>query len=157
MRKILLTTLFMLATLAWAAAQQAGSPMGQSGVHPTPPGSQAPGTTQQPGMPGSTDPGNPGTQPGSEGQAASAPITEGCLGGSAPNFTITDKAGTTYKLDIPPGADTTQLSQHVGESVQVQGVINSGATPAIEARRIGKGTGTCAGSGSTAAPPAPKQ
>ena len=89
--------------------------------------------------------------------AASAPVTEGCLGGSAPNFTITDKSGTTYKLNIPAGANTRQLSQHVGESVQVQGNVNSGTTPSIDARRIGKGTGICPGSGASGAPPSPKQ
>jgi len=156
MKKMLLMLLFMLATLAWAAAQQAGSPMGQSGVQPTPPGSQVPGASQpQPGMPGSAD--QSGTQPGSAGQGATEPITEGCLGGSAPNFTITDKAGTTYKLNVPPGAHTSVLSQHVGESAQVQGDVNSGKTPSIDARRIGRGTGTCPGSGSTGAQSPPKQ
>jgi hypothetical protein len=155
MKKILLIMLFMLATLAWTAAQQAGSPMGQSGVQPPPPGSQMPGASQsQPGMPGSA--GQSG-MPGGADTAAEAPITEGCLGGSAPNFTITDKAGTTYKLNIPSGANTAPLAQHVGESVQVQGNVNSGGTPSIDARRIGKGTGTCPGSGSSGAQAAPKQ
>jgi hypothetical protein len=146
MKKILLIMLFMLATLAWAAAAQAGSPMGQSGVPSTPPGGQAPSTSpSQPGVPGNG-------APGSADQTGSAPITEGCLGGSAPNFTITDKTGTTYKLNIPSGANTAPLSQHIGESVQVEGVVTSGSNPAIDARRIGKGTGTCAG-----AKGAPKQ
>jgi hypothetical protein len=145
MKRRLLIILFMLATLAWAAAQQAGSPMGPSGGQATVPGSQAPGASQsQPGMPGPED------------QAANAPITEGCLGGSAPNFTITDKAGTTYKMNIPAGANTAVLSQHVGESVQVQGNVNSGNTPSIDARRIGKGNGTCPGSASSGAQ-TPKQ
>jgi len=97
MKKIFAITLFMLATLAWAGAQQAGSPMGQSGVQPGPPGSQMPGAgQQQPAVPGPPD--QNATQPGAQDQAANAPITEGCLGGTAPNFTITDKAGTTYKL-----------------------------------------------------------
>ena len=155
MKKIVLINLFMLVTLAWASAQQAGRTTGQSG-QATVPGSQVPGASQQPGMPGSA--GQSGTpQPGADDQTANAPITEGCLGGSAPNFTITDKAGTTYKLNIPSGANTASLSQHVGESVQVQGNVNSGSTPSIDARRIGKGMGTCPGSGSTGAQPTPKQ
>ncbi len=141
MKNILAIALFLSATLTWAAAQQAGSPMGQSGGQTTVPGSQMPGASQsQPGMPGTAGQ-NGGS--GSEDQATSAPVTEGCLGGSAPNFTITDKAGTTYKMNIPAGANTAVLSQHVGESVQVQGNVNSGSTPSIDARRIGKGTGTC--------------
>ena len=151
MKKILVITLFMLATVAWAAAQQAGGSMGQSGGQATVPGSQAPGASQsQPRTPGSAD-------QGGSADPANAPITEGCLGGSAPNFTITDKAGTTYKLNIPSGASTTALSQHMGESVQVQGEVNSGKTPSIDARRIGKGTGTCPGGGSTGAQAPPKQ
>jgi len=94
MKNMLVITLFMLATLAWAAAQQPGGTPGQSSG-----------------------------QPGSQGQAPNVPVTEGCLGGSNPNFTITDKAGTTYKLNIPPSADTSKLAQHVGESVQVAGNV----------------------------------
>jgi hypothetical protein len=148
MKKISLITLFMLATLAWAAAQQTGS-MGQSG-QATVPGAQTPGTSpSQPGMPGSA--GQSG-MPRAADDPASAPVTEGCLGGAAPNFTITDKTGTTYKLNIPSGANTAPLSQHIGESVQVQGNVNNGIRPSIDARRIGKGTGTCTGSGSAGAP-----
>ena len=144
MKNILVITLFMLATLTWAAAQQAGSTMGQSGGQATVPGSQAPGASQSPpAVPGSAD------QSGSPGAAVNAPVTEGCLGGSAPNFTITDKTGTTYKLNIPAGANTAPLSQHMGESVQVEGNVNSGNSPAIDARRIGKGTGTCPGAATT--------
>ena len=158
MKKMLFITLFMLATLAWAAAQQAGSPMGQSGGQATPPGSQMPGATQsQPPVPGSAgqDPAPGAMQPGADQTAA--PITEGCLGGSAPNFTITDKAGTTYKLNVPPGANTSVLTPHVGESVQVQGNVNGGKTSSIDVQRIGKGNGTCSGSGATGAQSAPKQ
>src|SRR5574342_624839 len=46
---------------------------------------------------------------------------EGCLGGTDPNFTVTDKGGTVYRLQIPQAADTSVLSRHVGESVQVEG------------------------------------
>jgi hypothetical protein len=128
MRKVLVTTVFVLATLAWAAAQQPANP---------------PNRTAPP--------------PGSQGQAMDAPVTEGCLGGSNPNFTLTDKAGTTYKLNIPPSADTTKLGQHVGESVAVAGNVNSakGGDPSIDVQGIGRGSGTCAGS--KGAQPPPKQ
>jgi hypothetical protein len=153
----LVITLFMLATIGSAVAQQPGDPMGRSGgQQPTTPGAQVPGATQpRPTVPDSAD--QSGAQPGSPGQAANAPVTEGCLGGSAPNFTITDTAGTTYKLNIPPGANASVLSQHLGESVQVQGDVSSGKAASIDVQRIGRGTGTCAGSGSTGAQPPPKQ
>jgi len=130
MKKILVITLFMLATLAWAAAQQPGNPPDRSGG-----------------------------QPGSQGQAANAPVTEGCLGGSDPNFTITDKAGTTYKLNIPPSADTSKLGQHVGESVAVAGNVNAGkaGNASIDVQGIGRGTGKCPASGSSGPQPPPKQ
>ena len=154
MKKIFVISLFMLAMVAWAAAQQASSPMGQRGSQPTPPDSQVPGASQQPGMPGNA--GQNGV-PDPADQAATAPITQGCLGGSAPDFTITDKGGTTYKLNVPPGADTSALTPHVGESVQVQGDVNSGKTPSIDVRRIGRGPGRCPGSGSAAGQVPPKQ
>jgi hypothetical protein len=150
MKKTLLVMLFMLATFAWAAAQDAGS-MGQSSGQATTPGAQAPGAGQaQPGMPHGSD---PGMQPGTAGSAANSPVTEGCLGGTSPNFTITDKAGTTYKLNIPPGANVSVLSSHVGESVQVQGDVSKSA---IDVQRIGAGSGTCAGSGATSTQPPAK-
>ena len=153
MKKTLMIMLFMLATFAWAAAQDAGS-MGQSSGQAAPPSSQVPGAGQaQPGMPHG---GDPGAQPGPAGQTSSAPVTQGCLGGSAPNFTITDKAGTTYKLNIPPGANVSVLSAHVGESVQVQGDVTGGKTSSIDVQRIGAGSGICPGSGATSAQPPAK-
>ena len=159
-QKTLVITLFMLATLAWAAAQQPGSTPGPSSGQATSPSSQMPDASQsQPSTPGSAGQTPQGSaQPGSQGQAASAPVTEGCLGGHDPNYTITDKAGTTYKLNLPPNADTSKLSQHVGESVDVAGnVKGSGNTSAIEVQGIGRGSGKCPGSGSTGAQSPPKQ
>lgn len=141
MKNIFVITLLMLATLAWAAAQQPGSAADRSGGQSTTPSSQSPSTAQpQPSTPGSSD------QAGSSGQASNAPVTEGCLGGSAPNYTLTDKAGTTYKLNIPPSADASKLASHVGESVQVLGdVKDAGKAGAgsIDVQGVGRGTGKC--------------
>lgn len=151
MKSIIVMTLFMLAMLAWAAAQQPGSaPERNSGQTTSP--SQAPGATQtQPSTPGGTG------QAGSSDRS-NAPITEGCLGGSPPNYTIKDKSGTAYKLNMPPNADTSKLAPHVGESVQVQGNVKDAGTPSasIDVQAIGRGTGTCQGSGSRDAQPQPK-
>jgi len=155
MKSILVVTLFMLATLAWAAAQQPGSAPERNSGQTTSPSSQAPGATQtQPSTPGSAD------QAGSRGQASNAPVTEGCLGGSAPNYTITDKTGTAYKLNMPPNADTSKLASHVGESVQVQGDVKDTGKPgnaSIDVQAVGRGTGNCPASGSRDAQPPPKQ
>ncbi len=144
MKNVLVMAVFMLATLAWAAAQQPGSAPSAN--------SQAPDATQaQPSAPGSAD------QAG--GPASKAPITEGCLGGSAPNYTLTDNAGTAYKLNMPPNADTSKLASHVGESVQVQGNVKDASKPgkaSIDVHAIGRGTGNCPASGSKTTQPPPK-
>lgn len=153
MKNILVMSLFMVAMAAWGA-QQPGSAPEQDRGQTTSPSSQTPGTTQtQPSAPG----GAGQTEP--QGQASSAPVTEGCLGGSTPNYTIKDKTGTTYKLNMPPNADTSKLAPHVGESVQVQGNVKDAGTPnaSIDVRAIGRGAGNCPGSGSKEAPPQPKQ
>lgn len=154
MKRTLVVTLFILATLAWAAAQQPGSTPESGSQQPASPSSQVPGASQsQPSTPGSAD------QARSQGQASNAPVTEGCLGGSAPNYTVTDKAGSTYKLNIPPNADTSKLASHVGESVQVAGNVDDtgkAGNASIDVQGIGPGTGKCPASGSrSTSPPKP--
>lgn len=149
MKKTLVITLFMLATLAWAAAQQPGSTPGRSSGQATAPSSQAPGAQSQPSTRGSAD----------QGGTTNAPVTEGCLSGKGPNFTITDKAGTTYKLNIPPNADTSKLTSHVGEPVQVMGEVKDAkaGNPSIDVQGIGRATGHCPAGSSSGAQPPPKQ
>ncbi len=166
MKKMLAITVFTLATLAWAAAQQPGRSTQPNSGQTTSPSSQAPDATPtQPSTPGTgaqaEPPSSQGQQPGAQGQMSNAPVTEGCLGGTPPNYTITDKTGTAYKLNMPPNADTSKLPSHVGESVQVRGdVKDSGKSgeSAISVQAIGRGTGTCPASGSkSTTPPPPKQ
>ena len=141
MKNMLITILFIVATVAWAVAQQPG----------TAPSSQTPGASQsQPSTPGSS----------SQNQASNVPVTEGCLGGHPPNFTVTDNANTTYKLNIPPNADTSKLSAHLGESVLVKGDVKDPSktgSPSIDVQGIGRGTGKCPASNSTGAQSPPKQ
>src|ERR1700746_2596879 len=155
MKNMLVTTLFMLATLAWAVAQQSGNASeGSSGQTPAPSAQIAGANQSQPSTPGGSD------QAGSQGQASNQPVTEGCLGGSDPNFTLTDRANITYKLNIPPIADTSKLRPHVGEPVVVAGdVKDPGKTgsPSIDVHGIGRGTGKCPASDSKGSEPPPKQ
>jgi len=137
MKNMLITILFMLATLAWAVAQQPG----------TAPSSPTPGANQ------SQPPGSSGQGPG----VSSAPITEGCLGGSDPNFTLTDSTNVTYKLNIPANADTSKLAAHLGESVVVKGDVSKTGSPSIDVQGIGRGTGKCPASDSKGAQSPPKQ
>jgi hypothetical protein len=151
MKNVMVITLFMLATLAWAAAQQPSSPSDPNSGQTASPRSQAPGATQ-------TQPSSP-DQAG-RGQASNAPVTEGCLGGSAPNYTVTDKTGNVYKLNMPANADTSKLASHVGEPVQVQGDVKEAGKPgnaSIDVQAIGRGTGNCPASGSKDTQPPPKQ
>jgi hypothetical protein len=157
MKKTLLVTVFMLATLVWAVAQQPGGMPERSGGQATSPSSQVPNAGQsQPATPDQNAP-RSGARAGVPGQS-DAPITEGCLGGSNPNFTITDNAGTTYKLNLPPNADASTLAPHVGESVQVMGdVKQAGSTNSIDVSRIGRGTGKCPANSPSSKQPPPKQ
>lgn len=168
MRRILVLSLFMLATLAWAAAQQPGAMPQGSGGQAASPGAQAPSaqtpdaTQPQAPAPGSAGQQAPqaGSEPGAPSQMANAPIIEGCLGGSHPNYTITDTAGKTYKLNIPAGADASPLASHIGESVAVMGMVNQASSSnnaSIDVNKIGKGTTKCPGGGSGNAQNPPKQ
>lgn len=42
---------------------------------------------------------------------------QGCLSGSAGNYTLTDQSGKTYKLE----GETSKLSEHVGHDVELTG------------------------------------
>src|SRR5689334_8864450 len=82
MRRSLVLTLVLLVS-AWAMAQQ-------DMQRPSAPGGQNQTQTQQPGSaPGQASPGSPSTMAPMGG----ADMIEGCLGGSNPNYTVTDKAG----------------------------------------------------------------
>ncbi len=157
MRKTLFLLLVVLLSVAWAAAQQ-DSMGGQRGnTNPNPGGravSPAPDQSEQsPTTPGAQ------SQPGSA--AGSSQVIEGCLGGAAPDFTVTDKAGTVYKLDIPKDADPAPLTAHVGQSVRVKGNVTGEAkagttkSPTIQVEQMGRGTGSCP-AGSSAPNPSSK-
>jgi hypothetical protein len=139
MKQAIALTVFMLTMLVWTVAQQPQPSGGQA----TPPSSQTPGAGQsQPPVPGSGSQEAPQTPagPGDQSQAGNQPITEGCLGGASPNFTLTDKAGTTYKLSFPQNANVSSLESHVGESVRVMGPVKSSS---IDVSKIGRGSGKC--------------
>src|SRR3954471_16448107 len=161
MRRTLAVSVFVLATLTWSLAQNTGAAP-SAGQQPPSAGSQAPdaGQTQSspsaPAAPGSSaqTPSQPGAQGQAQGQLPNAPITEGCLGGSDTAYTLTDKAGTTYKLNFPADANVSVLSSHVGESVKVMGDVQDAGKAgqsSINVSKIGRGTGTCS-AGTSAQP-----
>ncbi|HEY3928179.1 MAG TPA: hypothetical protein VGL89_07390 [Candidatus Koribacter sp.] len=141
MKKSMIFAAFMLSALVWAGAQQPNDMPAQSGSQATSPSSQMPSQSPSatPSTPEQSAP-QATPQAGAAGQSMNGSVTEGCLGGTNPNFTITDASGKSYKLNLPAGADGTRLTSHVGESVQVAGDVKSGA---IDVTKIGKGTGSC--------------
>jgi len=151
MRRTLAVCIFVAATLTWSLAQNpsATPPSGQQ-----PPSGQTPDASQSQTAPSGAA-GQDQSQPSAQPPSANATITEGCLGGSGTNYTLTDKAGTSYKLNFPSSANVATLSSHVGESVRVMGDINKDSAKAgqssIDVAKIGRGTGTCpSGAGSSA-------
>lgn len=85
---------------------------------------------------------NQAAQPNMSGQTAGAPsatstssgnstmTVDGCLSGSAGNYTLTDKtSGTTYTL----AGDTSKLSDHVGHEVRVTGTMSGSGSSASSA------------------------
>lgn len=143
MKKSVFLAGLMLSALVWAGAQQPNNMPAQSGTQAT-----SPNTSQSPSaVPDAPEQSAPQATPqaAASGQEMSAPITEGCLGGSNPNFTLTDSTGKAYKLTLPPNADGSKLTPHVGESIQVMGdVKQGGGSSSIEVSKVGRGSGTCA-------------
>jgi hypothetical protein len=125
MRKTLLLTMVLLALSAWVVAQQ--------------------DNTQS----------NPNANQGSTQSATAGNSVQGCLGGSGNNFTVTDKSGTSYQLQLPQGADTSNLKPHIGEEVRVEGTTSngsgsnsaaggaSGSQPTISVKNIYRISPTC--------------
>ena len=162
MRKTLLSTLILLALSAWVVAQQAPSsqaPPSSSQGTSQPSTSQAPNSQASPSA-GQTSPNaGQGESPSSAGQSV-----QGCLGGSGNDFTVTDKTGTSYQLQLPAGADASNLKPHIGEEVRVEGATSSGSgsnsaasasgsRPSITVKNIYRVSPTC----STKSGATPKQ
>ena len=107
MRKLSLAAAILLLSSAWVLAQR---PDTQNPTNSAPsasqPGQQPDNAQKQSGM----------SQTG--GQAV-----EGCVSGSAGNFTLTDASGTTYQL----AGDTSKVADHVGHQVQITGDQAGGA------------------------------
>ena len=122
MRKTSLITAILLLSAVWAVAQtspssspQSSTPDASSQQQPTSPSSTSP--SQQPAAPDASSTTTQTTQTSSD----SANSIEGCLNGSAGNWTLTDQSGKTYQLS----GDTSKLSDHVGHQVRIMGTDNS--------------------------------
>jgi hypothetical protein len=113
---------------------------------PTLPQSQSqPAPDQQPSSsPSSTMPADQSSQSSSD---SSAQKIEGCLSQTASGYALADASGTTYNLT----GDTSKLSAHVGEQVEVKGTPASGsaassAAPSSDSSAASAASGAAASS-----------
>ena len=152
MRKTSLITAILLLSAVWAVAQTSPSSSPQS----TAPDA----SSQQSTSPSSTSPSQQPAAPDSSSTTTQTTTTqttqtssdsgnsiEGCLNGSAGNWTLTDQSGKTWQL----AGDTSKLSDHVGHQVRLMGTDNSssasssgsaGSSPSSSATGAGSASGS---------------
>lgn len=125
MTKTILLTIAFLACTAWMAAQSTSPSAQSSGSSGSAAGSQTmPQTGNQTGQTGNEN-GQTAGAPGASGQTNGANQTKlrGCLSSSGGGYTLTDASGTQYQLT----GDTSKLSQHVNNEVEVKGSASGGS------------------------------
>ncbi len=151
MRKTFLITAILLLSAAWAVAQTTPSTPQQttpdtSSQQSTSPSSTAP--SQQPATPdtSSTTTQTTTTQT-TQTSTDNGTSIEGCLGGSAGNWTLTDQSGKTWQL----AGDTAKLSDHVGHQVRITGSEAGGAASSSSSPSSGAGAGAATAGGTGAA------
>ena len=153
MKTVLLAGAFLLSSSMFVAAQDQSSP---ASTPPTLPQSQSqPAPDQQPSanpsspssttspsstMPSSDPSAQSSASPTSSQDSGSAQKIEGCLSQTSSGFALADASGTNYNLT----GDTSKLSSHVGEQVEVKGMPASGsasssAAPNASASAAGAG------------------
>ncbi|HEX3091925.1 MAG TPA: hypothetical protein VHW72_04835 [Candidatus Angelobacter sp.] len=149
MRKSFLITAILLLSAAWAVAQ----------TSPSTPQSTTPDTSsQQPTTPSSTSPSQQPATPDTSSTTTQTTTTqttqtssnsstsiEGCLSGSAGNWTLTDQSGKTWQL----AGDTSKLSDHVGHQVRLMGSDNSSSASGSSSSRPSSSAGATGASSSS--------
>ncbi|MGZ4866207.1 MAG: hypothetical protein ACXV7C_03220 [Candidatus Angelobacter sp.] len=144
MRKASLITAVLLLSAVWAVAQTSpSSPQSTtpdaSSQQPTTPSTTAP--SQQPATPDTSTTTQTTTTQTKETATESGAGIEGCVGGSAGSFTLTDLSGKTWQL----AGDTSKLSDHVGHHVRLMGTDTSASAaggPSAGATATGAGAAT---------------
>ena len=124
MRKTSLITAILLLSAIWAVAQTSPSSSPQS-TTPDASSQTSPSSTSPSQQPATPDASSTTTQTTTtqttQTSSDSGSSIEGCLNGSAGNWTLTDQSGKTYQL----AGDTSKLSDHVGHQVRIMGTDNS--------------------------------
>lgn len=151
MRKTSLITAILLLSAVWAVAQTSPSSSPQS-TTPDASSQTSPSSTSPSQQPATPDTSSTTTQTTTtqttQTSSDSANSIEGCLNGSAGNWTLTDQSGKTYQL----AGDTSKLSDHVGHQVRITGTDNSssasssGSSPSSSSGSSATGAGASSGS-----------
>ncbi len=97
MRKTVLLTFILCLVAAFAVAQQ----------------------EQNPSAPSTASPSQESTAKASPDENA----IEGCLGGTAGNYTVTDKSRMVYTLQLPDDSHNADIDKLVGKEVGVKGTL----------------------------------
>ncbi len=124
MKKLALATALLFASSMFVMAQSTTSPAATDQQQPsaTSPSSTSPSSNS---TETSTMPSSDQASQSSMGSSSEESI-QGCLSQGANGFTLAASSGTTYNLT----GDTSKLSSHVGEEVQVKGTPSSSSSEA---------------------------
>ena len=124
MRKTSLITAILLLSAVWAVAQTSPSSSSPS-TTPDTSSQTSPSSTSPSQQPATPDTSSTTTQTTTtqttQTSTNSGNSIEGCLNGSAGNWTLTDQTGKTWQL----AGDTSKLSDHVGHQIRIMGTDNS--------------------------------
>lgn len=153
MRKTFLITAILLLSAAWAVAQTSPSTPQSTTPDTSSPQSTSPSSTSPSQQPAAPDTSSTTTQTTTtqttQTSSNSSTSIEGCLSGSAGNWTLTDQSGKTWQL----AGDTSKLSDHVGHQVRLMGSDNSssasGASGSSSPSSSSPSSSTGAGAGSS--------
>lgn len=145
MNKTILLSITFLTCTAWMAAQQGNPP---SSSYPSSSAGQSSGQSgSQSGAPTTGQTGSENGQtagaPGSSGMDSNTTL-RGCLSSSGGGYTLTDASGTQYQLT----GDTSKLSKHVNNEVEVKGSSASGSGSTGASASTGSAAGSQSATGS---------
>jgi|SRR5437899_1327541 cytoskeletal protein RodZ len=138
MRKLYLITAILLLSCVWAVAQNSTPPSAPDQQNPS---SQQPSSQNPSAQPQQPSPSQPDTAPSSTQPATGDHGTksvEGCIGGAAGSYTLTDSSGKTWQLS----GDTSKLGDHVGHTVQATGSEDSSGS--FNVKKVKMLSGSCA-------------
>jgi hypothetical protein len=132
----------MLLASAWMVAQS-------SGQYSAPTSPQSAGQDASQAAKDAGQAAQDATQTAAQSAKEAGTSVEGCIGGAAGAYTLTDSSGKVYQL----AGDTSKLGDHVGHSVKVTGTVASaaggaatsaaGGNPTLTVKKVKMVSSTC--------------